>query len=144
MLTEREAFKVAFLQRCADMGMTPAETGALVKSAADRVEKVAFTDFLKWLGGLGVDAVKGIGGAGLSLATNVGLPAALILPPAVGAAAGYGLSKAVDLNDEDPADVKNREKLDAYRRATELARSRTAQSEQRERVSGRRGGRSLI
>ena len=88
-------FKQAFLQQCTAAGLSLAETHELVKSAAAGLtEKQA----------LDPSAALGWG---------------LAVPAAVGGAGGYGLAKLQELfsQDEDPAEIKNRETVEALRRA---------------------------
>jgi hypothetical protein len=142
-LTSRQAFKVAFLHRCVDQGLSTQEIRAVVKQAAERLEKVALLDVVKWLTGMGSD----VGHTGLDLAKTLAVPAvgaALLAPPALGLAGGYAASKLTDVSDADPADIKLQEKKDAYRRAAQLARSQAVQALQRDVVAGRRNPRSLI
>ena len=145
-LTRREAFKVAFLLRCADQGLTIAETTERVKTAADRLEKEAILDTItslaKYIGGKGVD----LGESAVGSALSYGVPAALIAPPALGALAGYGAAKLTGGNDESTDDLKTQEKVDAYRRAREMTLASTQQAlrEQEARSKPRRSFRDLV
>ena len=124
-LTKRQSFKVAFLQKCADDGLSFDETCLLVKRAADALEKRAVLDVaLKYLlnaGRLGLD----VGRLGVDTAMRYGLPAALLAPPAIGAVGGYAAAKLTGGSDESPDDIKTREKIDAYRSATAAAKAST-------------------
>jgi hypothetical protein len=135
-LTARQAFKVAFLQRCAERGLSMEETHQLVKTAIVSLEKQSFDplDFAintgKSIAGMGVDTVGALGSAAV--------PLALLGPPAVGGLAAYTAAQLSDVDDDDITDIKLREKVDAYRRAAETARARTAQTRQQSQRSSRR------
>jgi hypothetical protein len=118
MLTPREAFKIGFLTRCVEDGLTPTQTLRAVKSATDLFEKRAF---LGTILGQGLDAVKGVAGG----MAHYGVPLALAAPPIAGGLAGYGLAKATDVDDTDVDAIKNRELVDEYKRqAARLHRQR--------------------
>lgn len=124
MLTAQEAFKVGFLARCVEDGLSPERMLQSVKVAADLMEKRAF---LGTLVEKGLDAVKGVGGAAL----QYGVPLAVAAPPILGGMAGYGLAKATDIDDTDVADVKSHELIDEYRRQAEAVRRRQASRDRR-------------
>lgn len=105
MLTPRDAFKVGFLARCAEEGLTAPQIADRVKVAADK--------FASFLGGLG-------SATGSVLST--GIPLALAAPVALGGVAGYGLSRMTDIDDTDVDEIKNTELLDTY--AAETAKLR--------------------
>lgn len=107
MLTARQAFKVGFLRKCAELGMSDEETEATIKSAI-----------------LGLDAVINAVGTAGSKALQIGTPLALAAPPLAGAALGYGLSRATDVDDTDVAELRQRELVDEYRRLTARLRQR--------------------
>lgn len=104
-LSEREAFKVGFLARCAEDGMSRDEILGAVKQATEKVAGL-------------IGDVGGLAGSAVSHAA----PIALLAPPALGALAGLGLSRATDIDDGDVKEVKDREVIDAYR--TEAAKLR--------------------
>lgn len=107
-LSPRESFKVGFLGRCAEAGMTPDQMLGVIKQAQD---KLAFVSGL--LGGL-KDVASGVGGA----VTGYGIPLALAAPPVLGGIAGYGLGRLSDIDDTDIDDIKDQEVLDEYKRQT--------------------------
>ena len=137
-LTKREAFKTAFLLRCADAGMTQEETHELVKEARGRLalEKQAT--------GPWPTVVENIPGARTfsdvisksivplisSLAQAGGL-AAVGLPLAVGGAGGLLASKLHGINDRNIEEIRLEEKKDALRRAARRARVQTASRRRR-------------
>lgn len=108
-LTSREAFKVGFLARCAEEGLSADQIADRVKAAGDK--------FASFLGGLG-------SAAGSVLST--GIPLALAAPIALGGVAGYGLSRATDIDDTDVDEIKNNELLDTY--SAETAKLRRQQA----------------
>lgn len=114
-LTPREAFKVGFMLKCADDGLSPAEVQDRVAAAVEILEKrgaLEFPQFLKdiqsWhdLGEF-QKKVPGYVLAGVPALAGVGL--------------GYGLHK---LQGEpiDADDVKKRELIEEYRRWTDRAK----------------------
>lgn len=104
-LDARDAFKVGFLARCAEEGLSGDQIAGRVKAAGDK--------FASLLSGLG-------SAAGSALST--GIPLALAAPIVLGGAAGYGLSRATDIDDTDVAEIKGNELLDTY--AAETAKLR--------------------
>lgn len=101
MLTPREAFKVGFLARCAEEGLSADQIAARVKFAQDK-----FAGLMAGLSSVG------------SSALSTGLPLALLAPIALGGVAGYGLSRATDIDDTDVDEIKNQELLDTYAQQT--------------------------
>lgn len=125
MLTSREAFKVGFLGQCAEAGMTPDEILAAVKTARDKLAGIG--SVIDNISNKAWDLGKGIG----STAVGWGIPAALIGPPVVGGALGYGLARASDIDDTDVDDITDNELLDEYQRQTDkLHRQREARKYQ--------------
>ena len=71
------------------------------------------------LGGMiagGLGKATALGGAALSGVAGWGIPIAALAPPALGAAAGYGLARATDVDDTDVDEIKDTELMDEYRR----------------------------
>lgn len=123
-LSAEQSFKVAFIGRCADAGMSPAE----MARAADR---------------LSAAVVKAAGAADTALnAAGLGLTALAVAPPALGAAAGWGLAKATDVDDTDVGDVKRQETIDEYLR--QAARLRNEAAARAQRHARRPAGRVLL
>lgn len=114
-----EAFKVGFLARCLEDGLSAEQTKELAKRAFDcSVEKQA---------GVG-DAIKGLmaGASGLAGPVILGLAAA---PPAIGGLSAYFYNKASDVDEAEVDDIKNRELVETYRRmADQLRRSKKLQN----------------
>jgi hypothetical protein len=117
-VTEREAFKLGFLYRCAEEGLTAAE-------AADRAGLL-----VKAAQGLGLPAR--LGGAAAELPgralsafgptlAGAALLAAIGLPVLAGGAGGHFLARAID--DDTTVDEARADELVAeYRRLTDAAR----------------------
>ena len=124
MLTDREAFKSAFIARCIEEGFTtPAQVHTQVKQALDSFkpqEKKAF------LGGA-VDA--------LSNAAGWAIPVAAAAPPMIGAGLGYAAARAGDVDDADVSEMKRQELIDELRRHTRQARRRNPVKDYRKTVS---------
>jgi hypothetical protein len=117
-----EAFKLGFLTRCVEEGLSSAQTNALAKRAADVMTKQGFTEWLsKQIFNpirTGADTVKAVTDAGTSLAMpamalTVGVPASL------GGLAAYLHNKATDVTSNDVDSAKNQELLETYRRMTD-------------------------
>lgn len=114
-LTSREAFKVGFLARCAQDGLSPDETYARVKLACDTLEKRAIL-------GTVIDKTFSTG-KGLA---GYAVPAALLAPPVLGGLGGYALAKATDVDDTDVDAIKSRELIEEYRRQASRLRRQAA------------------
>lgn len=125
-LTPREAFKFGFLARCVEDGLSPAQV----------VEKAAAV-FIHDPFGAAEDAAKSTA----KLMMGVGVPLALAAPPVLGGLAGFGLSRATDVNQRDVDEVKNDELTDEYRRQADLLRR--TQALRTARKNRRRTGRPL-
>ena len=96
----REAFKIGFLARCVEIGLTPEATNKLVKSAGDCFNKQA------WVG----DLAK----AGVTAAL-----AAAAAPIALGGGAAYFANQATDTDATDIDEIKKRELVETYRRMSD-------------------------
>ena len=111
----REAFKIGFLSRCVEEGLSQEKTAELIEKASGT------------LGDL-FDAAKGV----VYPATAVALAA----PPTLGGLAAYFNNKAVDTADEgDIEQIKQRELIDSYRR---MARQLKSSRKVRERKASRK------
>lgn len=117
----REAFKLGFLARCVEAGLTPEATRNLIKSAGDCFTKGAAS----WGKEL-FDAAK-----------DVTLPTALMAaaaPVALGGGAAYFANQATDTDATDIEEIKQQELLDTYRRmSAQLQRRRQLQNYKAER-----------
>lgn len=105
-LDPRNAFKIGFLLKCAEAGVSPAAH----VGRADAMTKRADPGVLSWLGS---GALSGTG-------NTLGL-AALGLPVGVGLGGGYLAHKAME-NPTDEQDVKDGELSEEYRRLARQAR----------------------
>lgn len=109
MLTPRDAFKVGFLRRCIEDGLSIEQAHERVKVALDKL--ALFGELAK--------GVTEAGGKLLDTGINWGVPLALAGPPVLGGVAGYGLSKATDIDDVSVDEIKKREIIDELKRQTD-------------------------
>ena len=121
MLTQREMFKVAFLQQCAQLGLTLNETEEMAKEAITRLADTEKTAIFG-LGSIMSGGGKLLSGAGSLLRVGTGLAALGVM--GAGAGAGYVLGRGKGISDEDVDEEKSRELIEAYRNAAERARSK--------------------
>lgn len=122
MLTERQQFKVAFLQHCALRGLTLEETQLIVKQAIAS-DKQAGWDPVSW-GKTIIDTAKGLG---TTAATGLVLGSA-----GLGAAGGFLAGRGGGLSDEDVDEAKRNELIAAYQAAVDNLRSKQTSHEQRQ------------
>jgi hypothetical protein len=112
-----ENFRTGFLGACKEAGLNDQQTETIVDNLLTRIKSADFSDYLQAIPGY--PAVQGLGqGLGRrigQLMPDLGVGAYIGLPLVGGAAAGAGLAKLQDLNDEDPAEVRTRESIDSYR-----------------------------
>lgn len=123
----RQAFKLGFLRKCAELGLSPAESLATVRQIQQQLAqplpgtvKQALTELLS----RPLETAYDVGGHLLKNVGNVGLATMLAGPPLAGAAAGLGLAKITDIDDQDVEAVKKRELIDEYLRQAALLRRR--------------------
>lgn len=125
-VSECQQFKAAFLQCCVEDGLSLDEIHELVKfglSLNDNSNVLdMFDEWGKSAAGLwdAVSPIAKLPGDTVAGAAKM-LPSAALglylgIPTAVGAAGGYAASQLTNLNDEDPDEIKMREKIDTYRR----------------------------
>jgi len=112
-VTAREAFRLGFLSRCAEEGLTAEALETRIKSAAEKKSWVLPTAAVVGAGLAGSNFIRG----GLQdVVSGVGTLAGLI--PAggllAGAGLGYGAAKATEPNITDD-DIKAQELADTYR-----------------------------
>ena len=128
-ITTRDAFKVGFLQQCAELGLSMTETEKLACDMAEMSKQGDGPGVIKSLYdstlGPGVKAVAEIPGkviGGLTDAVggltrdgvNKAFYGALLAPPLIGAGAGYGASKFLDIDDDDVEAMRERELIETY------------------------------
>ncbi|NDD52538.1 hypothetical protein EBZ39_01445 [bacterium] len=121
-LTDKEAFRLGFLARCAEEGLHGAQLQERIKSAA---EKQAIWPVLLGLGGLTL-AGQAITG-GLSKAIDSTALLAGTVPAAglaLGSGLGYGVARATEPNITDD-DIKSQELADTYRIYADRARAKS-------------------
>ena len=132
----KEAFKLGFLTRCVEEGLSPEQTHTLAKMAAEQLEKQAFTE---WLSRQITSPVKNVADAYDSVAdaaaSTVPLVAGtLAIPPALGGLAAYLHNRATDVDATDIGQVKQKELADTYRRmADQLNRQKQLRDYKQER-----------
>lgn len=112
MLDSKTAFKVAFLKKCAEEGLTLEETHEVVKQALSRSKTAALSDLAVKPYNVLWDIAKNVGG---KLGT-VGLTAAIAGPPILGYAAGATIPKLTDVEDQDVREMKQRQLIEEYHR----------------------------
>lgn len=127
-LTQEQAFKIGFLQACAEEGLSMVETGQRVKQAiafkraGGQLEKQAWLPGLAWVGGKAIQAIPALASTGLTTAGVLGIG----LPVAAGASTGYLAGK---MNNTDGKglveDAKNEEIIGEYERLADEARRRS-------------------
>ncbi len=124
-LTKREAFKVAFLERCAQEGLSLEEINDRLDVALLKI--AGFTDFLKvpW------EKAWDVAGKTMDTAKNVGLVGMGVAPFAVGSLLGAGAAKLTDARDLDADETKKYELLSELRRLTHQAHTRTQMAQKR-------------
>tara|TARA_R110000751_G_scaffold62759_4_gene129716 strand:- start:416 stop:781 length:366 start_codon:yes stop_codon:yes gene_type:complete len=101
----REAFKIGFMARCVEEGLSHEKTAELMEKAADST-----------LSGI-IDAAKS------AIYPAVGL--ALAAPPTLGGLTAYFKNKTLDSDTDEVEEIKQKEMADSYRRmADQLRRSK--------------------
>ena len=146
-LTPRQEFKVSFLQKCAEAGLTYEETVGVAEDLLATMQKQAF-GFKDIIGipktiidttrsgiGLTGDLAKIVGTAGL---------AGLGVTGGAGALGGYTAARMTDTNDEDVDDLKQREKIETYRRLAQQLRERNQRTQEQAPLRRRRTVRTLV
>ena len=115
MLTNAEAFKVGFLSRCVEEGLSIEEAHGRVKMAVDKL--AGLTD----LPGKFLDLLRPVISTGL----GYGMPDALVAPQIRGGSAGYTAGKMADVDDTDVGEIKKQELKSEYNRlAKKLVRDK--------------------
>jgi hypothetical protein len=130
-MTPQEAFKLGFLARCVEGGLSDEQTNALAKRAADLVgEQEKSAEGIADAVGKTIGGVMEAGGkavyplAALALAT----------PPALGGLAAYFKNQATDIDEDDVESVKKQELIAQYKRmADQLRRQKQLRDYKQER-----------
>lgn len=107
MITPREAFRIGFLKRCVDDGLTPVQT-------RDRFEKAA--EFLEKQG----TSMLGEAGGALNKLLGSAATYGVALPIAAGVGGGYLANKMTE-DDLDEDDVRKRELIEELQHWTRRA-----------------------
>ena len=103
----REAFKIGFMARCIEEGLSQEKTAELVEKAAE-------------------GTISGLVDAGKAVTYPLAL-AALAAPPTIGGLAAYFNNRALDTSDQgDVEEIKQRELTESYRRMAEQLRQTKA------------------
>ena len=140
-LSPREQFKFAFLEKCAEQGLSVDE---MLDKAAELLERTKQADST-WEEYLG-NALKGVGlgTAGYVSAKNPWIPALAIGGPLVaGAFAGRQLAKMQEPSEYDIDEIKRQETLDEYRKQTERLQRDKRVRDYRAQDTGK-GGRPML
>lgn len=112
-MTPKEAFKIGFLEKCAEDGLSNEQI----------MQRIQHAKFLMKVGPL--EKTSNF----FSGSLKAMLPLMLLAPPVAGVAGGYGLAKLQDQK-FDADEARRREELAEYRRALErLRRLRTRQQQ---------------
>lgn len=119
-MDDRQAFKLAFLQKCADDGLDEAEMAERIQKAAGVLDRVLGAG--GWLASQSPWLLAGTAAGGFGLGA---LGAEMSVPSA-----------------DDANDIKTRELTDEYRRMVEQLRLASQSAQRRKGVT--RGGRPLI
>lgn len=118
----REAFKIGFMARCVEEGLSQEKTAELIEKAADGLEGI-------------VEGVKAVAYPAAALA--------LAAPPTLGGLAAYFNNKAVDTADEGDVDeIKKKELRESYRRMADQLRQ--AKSLRERKASRKRSGQVFL
>lgn len=120
MLTPEDAFKVGFLRKCSEAGMSNEETLLAVKYATKLIKTAGLQDFITKPYDTALDVV---GSTGKTLG-GWGLGALAVGPAVAGGLGGLGLAHLEDIDDTDVDAIKRRELIDEYRRQVELLKSK--------------------
>ena len=114
-MTNKEAFKIGFLMKCAEEGLTPSQVEERITQKVEMIKKAENVAMVKkadpdsrGLVGTGYDALKTILGKAW--------PLAVAAPWVVGGVGGYALSKAQD-DIYSVEEAKKREEIAEYYRA---------------------------
>jgi hypothetical protein len=118
-MTNQEAFKVGFLMKCAEHGLTAEETDMVIKRGAAMVKLAGVGSVAAATAKAGGKAAGTIGSALLNKLWWMGI----VGPPVIGGLTGYALSGAGSAP-YDMEEAKRQEELAEYQRAAdELQRS---------------------
>jgi hypothetical protein len=113
-MTEKEAYKIGFMLRCAEEGLTPVQTELRVKQASTMTKESQEGIGTGFIRGAAATASKGL----MATLKSLGM-LTIVAPPIIGATGGYMLANAKnDTFDIDEA--KKDEELAEYYRAMDM------------------------
>lgn len=142
-LSPREQFKFAFLEKCAEMGLSNDE---MLERAEDVLNRIKYgeDDWASYLN----NALKGTifaGGLyGAHKALGPWLPALAIGGPALGGAlVGRSIAKMQEPTDADIKNIQHQEKIDEYKKQISRLQKEKRIRDYREQDTGK-GGRPLL
>ena len=124
-LSPQDQFKVVFLEKCAEQGL----------SALEILDRVKRADVFS-------EIVEGIAGGAKGL-TNYAIPAAFAAPPIIGGLLGHGYAKMQEPTEDTIESIQQGEIADEYRKQTQRLKREQALKKYREQNSGR-GGRPML
>ncbi len=126
MLSGKESFKVGFLSRCIEEGVSNEEALQRIKAASDSLDvaekQAGVYDVLRDAGGFASGLLSPV----VEQAAGVAKNSLLFGPPLLGAGAGYLHSKLTDVDEEDTEDIQKEELIDEYRRQADRLRQSQA------------------
>lgn len=149
-MTPKEKFKVGFLLKCAEAGLTMDQTHEVIRRTQTALEKHAVGEgtpigavwnALKAIGGKGLDVSKAVVNKAVDWAPTIAIGGPVALGVGVGGAGGALAAKATDFSDDDPEDIKTQELIDEYERLAE--QTRLSKSLRDYKALGTRRGRPL-
>lgn len=142
-LSPREQFKFAFLEKCAEHGLSNEEMLEKAENALQLTKK-SFDDPLENLKNVLSLSALGAGFHGANKAMGGWLPAAMIGTPLIGGALiGRQIAKMQEPNSQDIADIKHNELLDEYNRQADRLRREKQVKSYRAQDTGK-GGRPML
>lgn len=106
-MDSKEAFKIGFLSRCVEEGLSQEKTAELAEKAAALVKSAGVVRDI-------ADVVKGMGLPAVALAATV--------PVAAGGGAAYLYNKATDVDGEEVEEIKQKELAEEYARMADQLR----------------------
>lgn len=116
----REAFKLGFLARCVEEGMSPEQTHALAKTAAVCLQKQADDTLTGKAVKTFTQPIQEISNTAWSMLPWLGAAAAA--PPVLGGVAAYLQNAAMDRGDDVVEEAKQEELTDTYSRMADQLR----------------------
>lgn len=120
-MTNKESFKIGFLTKLAELGLTPADMEFALSKIAEDIPSVSGAG--KAVGLFG--ALNTIPGISSGLRTGKEIAMLLALPSFVGGnLVGLGARHLMSADEQTVEDIKTKEKIDLYRRLSAEAKER--------------------